>query len=433
MDVLTIVVAFAVLLVLTLKKFPVAIAALTAAVSLAAMNKMQVLDTLEQAYLGGMADFISSVWMVMLLGSVLSRLMDCSGAAASIAKFMMERLGVKMAVPAVILAGGLLVYGGLSTFAACYALYPIALVIFRRADIPRCLIPGVMGAGVYTWVNMLPGCPSVTNLIPITYLHTTAMAAPVIGIAAGGLTLLLSFLYFEWEIVKARKQGEGFAADKNMEKILHHVDEMEAEKRIPGFGRALAPMLCVAIALNVLRTDASAAMAAGILMCFVLFRKNIMGDLKKTLGKASLEASDTMICVASIVGVGATMKITPGFEKIVEMILKFTETGGNPLAVFATATALMSGLNASAMGGLSAVLSIMGDAFLNMGLNPDILHRVGVIAASGLGSLPHSGGIIALFTISGVSWKEGYRSLFVATILITTIALLAAVTLGNIL
>lgn len=84
------------------------------------------------------------------------------------------------------------------------------------------------------------------------------------------------------------------------------------------------------------------------------------------------------------------------------------------------------------MGGLSTTLSALGEAFLAMGVNPEILHRVGVIAATGLDSLPHSGGIVAVLTISGVSYKDGYRHLFMVTVVFTLMALAIAVVLGNI-
>lgn len=126
------------------------------------------------------------------------------------------------------------------------------------------------------------------------------------------------------------------------------------------------------------------------------------------------------------------VKVAPGFDKIVDFILNFTQSGGNPLLIFGIATTLLCGLNASGMGGLSTTLSALGDTFINMGVNPEILHRVGVIASTGLDSLPHSGGIVAVLAISGISYKDGYKHLFVTTVIITLIAMFVAIIMGNI-
>ena len=60
-----------------------------------------------------------------------------------------------------------------------------------------------------------------------------------------------------------------------------------------------------------------------------------------------------------------------------------------------------------------------------MGIPAELLHRVGVIAAIGPGGLPHSGGMVAILEVCGVSYKEGYRHLFVVVVMIPMATLLA--------
>ena len=48
-------------------------------------------------------------------------------------------------------------------------------------------------------------------------------------------------------------------------------------------------------------------------------------------------------------------------------------------------------------------------------------------------SLSHSGGIVAVLQICGVSYKDGYKHLFVVTVVITLMALALSVIMGNIL
>ena len=57
---------------------------------------------------------------------------------------------------------------------------------------------------------MLPGTPSLNNLIPMQYLDTPATAAPVVGLICSIVTMVLIFLYFQYEFNKARKLGQHF-------------------------------------------------------------------------------------------------------------------------------------------------------------------------------------------------------------------------------
>ena len=431
MDMIIILVGLALLLVLTLKKVPVVYAAAISVIFIALFSRLPVVSTMTGDYMTGFANFVKSSWLMLLLGAILSKVMDITGAARSIASFIIGKLGVKFAIPAIVIAGGLLTYGGVSAMVSCFALYPITLAVFREADMPRQLIPATIGAGIFTWVTMLPGNPQVQNIIPSSFLPTNAMAAPVVGVVCGVFTLALILVYLMWESNRARKNGEGFIVDEETSKVLAKTDEMEANGKLPNVVLAILPIVCVAVVLNVLKQDISVALLSGIVLCCILFFKNITG-VQKLLTDAVSSAAVTTINASAIVAIGSVVKAAPGFNQIVNGILNFSTSGGNPLIIFGIATTLLCGLNASGMGGLSTTLSVLAEPFMAMGVNPAIMHRIGVIASVGLDSLPHSGGIVAVLAISGVSYKEGYKYLFVVTVVITLLALALALVLGNI-
>lgn len=424
MNIFVIVAALLILPILTLKKVPIIISALLSVAFMAACSGMPVFETITGDYMGGLAEFVRSTWLMLLLGTILSQLMDHTGAAASIARFAVRKFGAKWAVPAIVISGGLLTYGGVSSFVACYALYPVALVVFREANLPKYLMPAVIAAGIHTWVNMLPGNPSVTNIVPTAYLNTTAVAAPGIGIFGAVITFTLTMLYFNYEVRRAAKRGDRFEVDESREKALKKLDALDAEKGLPNPVLSLSPVICVAVVMNIMKQDVSVALLAGILLCALLFGRNFRGG-KEMLLKSSGEAASTLMTAASVVGIGSVIKVTPGFRNIAELILGFGRFGYNPLVLFVIAVAMMSGLNASAMSGLSAILSALAEPFLRMGVPAALLHRVGVIAAIGPGGLPHSGGMVAVLEICGVSYKEGYRHLFAVVVMIPIIVLLA--------
>ena len=84
-------------------------------------------------------------------------------------------------------------YGGIGTFIIAFSLYPIAVALFQKADIPKKLIVAtIMVTPVTVCMAMLPGSPSTQNLIPTNYFGTNAFAGPVLGI----LSSVLMFIGF---------------------------------------------------------------------------------------------------------------------------------------------------------------------------------------------------------------------------------------------
>ena len=433
MDMVVILLGLVLLLVLTLKKMPVVYAAIISVLFVALFSGMPVVSTVTQSYMTGFASFVKSAFLMLLLGAILSKAMDETGAARSIATFIIGKFGVKFAIPAIVLAGGLLTFGGVSSFVSCFALYPIALSVFKKANMPRYLIPATIAGGIFTWVTMLPGNPQIQNIIPTTFLPTTAMAAPGVGTVCGLLTLVLIILYLQHEANKAKKNNIGFEGNEDTEKVLEQADALERDGRLPHVIIAILPIVCVALVLNIFKQDISVALLSGIVLCLILCYKNVSkASICRIFQDGIPSAAGTIVNASAIVAIGSVIKVAPGFDKIVHGILSFSDAGYNPLIIFGLATTLLCGLNASGMGGLSTSLSVLAEPFLAMGVNAEILHRVGVIASVGLDSLPHSGGIVAVLQISGVSYKEGYKYMFVVTVVITLIALALSMVLGNI-
>ena len=140
--------------------------------------------------MGSAAGFLAQFFPLFLLGALFGKLMEDSGSVAAIANFMTERLGPQRAVLAVVLAGALVTYGGVSLFVAFFVLAPMAQELFRAAGIPRRLMPAaiVLGTSTFT-MSALPGTPSIQNAIPMPFFGTTPFAAPGLGILASLIML----------------------------------------------------------------------------------------------------------------------------------------------------------------------------------------------------------------------------------------------------
>jgi hypothetical protein len=84
--------------------------------------------------MGGAAQFLAQFFPLFLLGAVFGKLMDDSGSVSVIARFMTDRLGGACAVLAVVLAGAIVTYGGVSLFVAIFVIVPMAQGLFKAAD-----------------------------------------------------------------------------------------------------------------------------------------------------------------------------------------------------------------------------------------------------------------------------------------------------------
>jgi len=141
-------------------------------------------------FMGAAAGFILQFFPLFLLGAVFGKLMEDSGSVAAIARFMTERLGPQRAVLAVVLAGALVTYGGVSLFVAFFVLAPMGQALFRTANIPNRLMPAAIALGTSTFtMSALPGTPAIQNAIPMPFFGTTPFAAPGLGIIASAIML----------------------------------------------------------------------------------------------------------------------------------------------------------------------------------------------------------------------------------------------------
>src|ERR1700716_291373 len=164
-----------------------------------------------QTFMDSGSRFVAQFFPLFLLGALFGKLMEDSGSVAAIAKFMSARLGPQRAVLAVVLAGALVTYGGVSLFVAFFVLAPMAQELFRVAGIPRRLMPAaiVLGTSTFT-MSALPGTPSIQNAIPMPFFGTTPFAAPGLGILASLIMLGFGLWWLNREEAIAKRNGESF-------------------------------------------------------------------------------------------------------------------------------------------------------------------------------------------------------------------------------
>lgn len=422
-----ILIALMILIVLAYRKVNIIFAAILSASILALLSGLPVLDTMLTNYMGGTAGFIEANFLIFFFSVLFGRTMEITGSAASISNFLANILGERLAILGVIFSGAVLVYGGVTTLVVIFSLYPIALNLFKRADLPRKLLPGAIAAGSFTFAAAFyPGTPQLMNVIPIPYLNTSVNAGALIGFVAGTVVMLLISFYFLWEAKKAKEAGLHFDEDEQVRESLAQASSLD---ELPSPIIALLPILVILIVLNLLKMHVVIAMIAGILTNFLLLYKNI-DDVHELLAYAGRNAAITVISTAAIVGFGAVVRETAGFAQLIASVENF---GAHPYINFSAMTTIVAGATGSGTGGLGIALEALAPSYLEMGLNPAVLHRLGSIAGVGLDSLPHNSAVVMILVISGLSHKETYKHIFIPTVVFTLIGLVVAVGMAMVL
>ncbi|PJN95230.1 transporter, partial [Amaricoccus sp. HAR-UPW-R2A-40] len=147
---------------------------------------MPLLATYTQVFMKALGNYLTTYFPLFLLGAIFGKVMADNGSARAISEWIVAKLGPEHAIMAIVLACGILTYGGVSLFVVAFAVYPISVSLFRRADVPKRLIPGAIALGSFTFtMTALPGTPAIQNAIPMPFFGTTPFAAPILGTLAG--------------------------------------------------------------------------------------------------------------------------------------------------------------------------------------------------------------------------------------------------------
>jgi H+/gluconate symporter-like permease len=139
-----------------------------------------------------------------------------------------------------------------------------------------------------------------------------------------------------------------------------------------------------------------------------------------------------IVSVASLVGFGAIVASLPAFAVVRDWVLGID---GGPLVSLAVATNVLAALTGSASGGLTIALDALGPSYMKIaaetGLSPDLMHRVAVIGAGTLDSLPHNGAVVTLLAVCGCNHRQSYFDIVMVAVVSALIALAAVILLGT--
>lgn len=409
------------------------------------------LPTYTEVFMREFATYAKTYFPLFLLGAIFGKVMEDSGSAKAIAHYVGNKIGKSRAILAIVLSGAILTYGGVSLFVVAFALYPIAAALFREADIPKRLIPGTIALSAFTFtMSALPGTAQIQNAIPMPFYGTNLYSGPILGIVAAIIMFSFGMWWLTSRAKKAAAKGEGYGDHKN-----ENIQDFDLAK-LPKFITALTPILIVLI-LNYLLSNIyfknmngdflkpygttlskvsglwSLIISVIVAVIFVLIaNRKRFADMMKTVNSGAIGSLLAVVNTSSEVGYGNVVSSLASFAIIKSAILGISS---NPLVSVAISVNVLAGLTGSASGGMSIALGALGKTYLDMAhamnISPAALHRITVLACSGLDALPHNGAVITLLGICGLTHKQSYKDIFAVCSGGTLLAVVAAVILAS--
>ena len=389
-----------------------------------------------------MVGFLKLYFPVFLLGAVFGKVIELSGFSQAIAAAVIRLVGQQRAMLSIVLVCALLTYGGVSLFVVVFAAYPFAAEMFRRADIPKRLIPGTIALGAFTFtMDSLPGTPQIQNIIPTTFFGTDTWAAPYLGLSGGIFILVSGLAYLDWRRRVAARNHEGYGAGHSNEpeqamaadtthpaiailpllvvgianlaftRLIPRIYPAVVETHLVGLAQPLVTQLTSVTAIWAVLGALLAGIGTVLVFAFRAVIRKFAEGTKAAVGGALLASMNT----ASEYGFGAVIAALPGFLFIKNALMAIPD----PLVNEAVTVTTLAGITGSASGGLSIALAAMAEQFMasaqSAGISAEVLHRVAAMASGGMDTLPHNGAVITLLAVTGLTHRQSYKDIFAIT------------------
>lgn len=404
----------------SLKEIHITIAAPMATILVVLLNSMPLVESLlgkePNNYMGALGGYIMSYFAIFLLGSILAKLMEVSGATVSIAEFILKKVGYQnpyRILVAIFIISAILTYGGISLFVVMFAVLPLARSLFKKMDLAWNLIQVPLWLGIATFtMTILPGTPAIQNVIPIQYLNTSLTAALVPSILGSVGCIAFGLFYMKRCLTKSLEVGENYAT------YTSQTNEDTTERVLPPFVVSILPLiLLIVIAIIgsllgdefVKKNIIYVALLTGIISAIVLFNKYIDKKIA-TLSIGASGAVGPIFATASAVAFGSVVTAASGFGVFSDIILNIP---GPPVISLTVLTSAMAAITGSSSGALGIVMPNFAQYYLDAGVSPEIIHRVAAVASNILTIVPQSGVFLTFLSLTGLSHKNGFKQTFI--------------------
>ena len=424
-SVIGMVLGVAVLIYLTFKGVNGFVASLVGSVIVIVSSGLPFWGTLTGTYAASLGRTFGSYLFLFTIGSAYSELMKKSGAAESIANFLFAFLGVKATVAGTLIITFLLAYGGVNAFIIIFAVYPVAVPMFRKANVSKLLMPAIFLYGAVVLNVVTPGAPSMLCIALSEKLGVTTFAAPTMAIVLLVVAFGFGIFYFTWASNSLRARGIGFVASESDAELIAG---STSGKELPPIHLAILPYIVIIVLKLVLANSMSAsdgintAMGVGAIVLIITNYKYLKGHIVQDLVTGFTSSINPLLLTAALMGFASVVNACAGFQYFMNFAMMLADKM-NPYISAVIVTNVFSGITGASLSGTQIFCSTMADQFMSLGtVNPQALYKVVGMAAMGMDTLPHCPTFVMEAQVCGVTTKESYPHVLVMTV-ITPIAL----------
>ena len=399
LSLLGIVVGIGLFIFMAVKRLPMYISAVVAAVVVAMFSMVNPYTALTTWFMSGAAGFFKGYFLLFLASSLYGKLLDVSGCAKRIAVSMGKLTGKSKdsgfwAVMTLFVFYLILSYIGVNGFVVAFAAVCVGRELFVASDVPWRLYP--FGSSGMMIGMVLAGSYSTANLV-------TTQSFGVPTTAAAGFSLVFALLYalayavlVKVELRSARKHGEGFLPSGAR---IAEANVAIDEKQLPCLRNAVLCLLVPIVIIFTLRLPADLSLFLAIVVCVVLNFKHIpklMDVIIEGVGGGVVP----VVGGCAAFGVAAVIQNTGGFSAL-EGLLKH-------LPGVLPATILSVGMSISIISGYT--FSAQYAAWLlPLGISAETAARL-MAMATFASTMPHSPGVVNGVALTRLEYKSAIRS-----------------------
>lgn len=409
---------------LSFKGWNMCYVAIGAAILVAVFNLINPEQAYVESFMSGAANILVMTYPILLTGSLFATIFSMSGAAVTIARFLLAlfaRKGVQgsrgcwVVSTVSVLFFTLMMLGGVDAMAVQIAVLPIIISLLRECNLTRKGIPLLLMAA-YS-VGAMPYAPHMLNTIPMSILGTDSSAFAIPGLISGAIGLAVCLVYSANYFIRMHRKGETFEA-------LPTDPNFDAQTPRPNIILALLPLVMIFILFNFAKLHVSICLLVGAVVTVPLYwpwlkraagEAGVRESLKAGLNQAVSTSGSVALSICAVVGFATVIQNTESFTTVVVTLVN---NSGDSIFMAALIVIICAGITSNNIAGVQVGLNIMAEKFLSAGVSAAALHRIASAAAQTLDSLPTSAGVVLAHHISGVKLKDGYAPVAVVSILI---------------
>src|SRR5699024_9370364 len=192
-------------------------------------------------------------------------------------------------------------------------------------------------------------------------------------------------------------------------------DEQDQYKgrKLPPLLLSILPPAFLLISLNLFKMEVVYTLMLSVIVSSLVFWKYI--DNK--LSTVNVGATNTVLPIVNTsadVGYGTVIAATAGFGVLTEMMANIP---GSPIISLYIATTVLAGITGSSSGGLGIAMETLIDTYLNLNIDPEVIHRIATMASGGFDALPHNGAVITVLAVVGLTHKDAYKHIFATSVI----------------